>query len=101
MELLYSEVLKNLEQLFETKENYDVIIYAGEEPNQKEIYAHSVILCCQSNYFRAAFSDNWAKKENGKYIFKKSDILPHTFKTILRYFNLYILYCYLQNFFFN
>lgn len=67
---LYLEVLKNLEQLFETKENYDVIIYAGEEQNHKVIYAHSVILCCQSNYFRTAFSNNWAEKENGKYIFK-------------------------------
>ncbi|POG59446.1 hypothetical protein GLOIN_2v1487822 [Rhizophagus irregularis DAOM 181602=DAOM 197198] len=73
---LYLEVLKNLEHLFETKENYDVIIYAGEEQNQK------------SNYFRTAFSNNWAEIENGKYIFKKSNILPHTFETILRY-----LYC--------
>ncbi|GES81055.1 BTB/POZ domain-containing protein [Rhizophagus clarus] len=77
---LHLEILKNLEQLFETKENYDVIIYAGEEPNQKEIHAHSIILCCQSNYFRAAFSNNWAEKENGKYIFKKSNILPYTFE---------------------
>ncbi|RGB35329.1 hypothetical protein C1646_122722 [Rhizophagus diaphanus] len=68
---LYLEVLKNLEHLFETEENHDVIIYAGEEQNQKVIYAHSVIFCCQSNYFRTAFSNNWAEKENGIYIVAK------------------------------
>ncbi|CAB5312852.1 uncharacterized protein OCT59_004978 [Rhizophagus irregularis] len=45
---LYLEVLKNLEHLFETKENYDVIIYAGEEQNQKKmvnISLRSLIFC--------------------------------------------------------
>src|ERR1051325_9271289 len=86
---LHLEILKNFESLFETKENYDVIIQAGEE--QKEIYAHSVVLCCQSNYFRTAFSSNWAEKKNGKYFFKKPNISPHIFELILRYL-LYLLY---------
>ena len=65
------------------KENYDVIIQAGEE--QKEIYAHSLVLCCQSNYFDTAFSTNWAEKKDGKYIFMKQNISPHIFESILRY----------------
>ena len=80
---LYLPVLNNFENLFKSKKNYDVIIQAGN--NQQEIYAHSVILCCQSNYFDAAFSTNWARKKNGKYILKKPNILPHTFEIILRY----------------
>ncbi|GBC02017.1 hypothetical protein RclHR1_04410010 [Rhizophagus clarus] len=85
---LSSEILKNFESLFESKENYDVIIQVGEEPNIEEIYAHSLVLCCQSNYFRTAFSSNWEEKNNGKYIFKKPNISPHIFEIILRY-----LYC--------
>jgi hypothetical protein len=76
-------VLNNFESLFNSKKNYDVIIQAGEE--NKEIYAHSIVLCCQSNYFNAAFSDNWAKKKDGKFIFKKPNISHHTFEIIIRY----------------
>ncbi|CAB4397458.1 unnamed protein product [Rhizophagus irregularis] len=36
-------VLNNFENLYNSKKNYDVIIQAGEE--NKEIYAHSVVLC--------------------------------------------------------
>jgi hypothetical protein len=88
---LSSEILKNFESLFESKENYDVIIQAGEEPYIKEIYAHSFVLCCQSNYFRTAFSSNWAEKNDGKYIFKKPNISPHIFEIILRLFIMIII----------
>ena len=81
---LSAEVLENFEQLFETKEDCDVVIYSGEGSSQKEIFAHSVILRCQSNYFRAAFSTNWAERKNGTYILKKPNILPHIFEIILR-----------------
>src|SRR5688572_12570785 len=78
--------LKNFGKLFESKKNYDVIIQAGEGNGQKEIYAHSIVLCCQSNYFEAAFSE----KRNGMYILKKPNILPHCFEIIIRYL-LYII----------
>jgi hypothetical protein len=71
------EILKNFENLFETKKDYDVIIQAGEGLNQKEIYAHSAILCCQSNFFDRGF-------KNGNYTFRIPNILPHIFEVVLR-----------------
>src|SRR5436853_559416 len=82
---LYSEILTNFENLYESKENYDVVIQAGEEPNIKELYAHSVVLRCQSDYFRTAFSKNWEEKNDRKYIFNKPNILPNVLEKILRY----------------
>jgi len=42
---MYTKFLEELsndyEKLFETEFGYDVIIYAGEESNVKEIHAHS------------------------------------------------------------
>ncbi|RIA87276.1 hypothetical protein C1645_827985 [Glomus cerebriforme] len=88
MKLNYFEILKNFEKLFESKEKYDVIIQVGKEQDMKEIYAHSLVLCCQSDYFRSAFSSNLTEKIDGKFIIKKPNISPHNFEKILRY-----LYC--------
>ncbi len=38
-----AELSNDYEKLFETETGYDVVIYAGEEPNVKEIHAHSNI----------------------------------------------------------
>jgi hypothetical protein len=76
----WPELMKGLEQLFENKGNYDIIIQAGEEPNVQEIYAHSIILFCQSSYFRT----NLKEKKDGKFIFKKTNIPPKIFESILR-----------------
>jgi hypothetical protein len=40
----WAELSSDYEKLFEKEIGYDVIIYAGEEPNVKEIHAHSNIL---------------------------------------------------------
>ncbi|POG65116.1 hypothetical protein GLOIN_2v438827 [Rhizophagus irregularis DAOM 181602=DAOM 197198] len=85
---LFLPVSNNFEKLFLSKKDYDVIIKAGEDNDQREIYAHSNILRCQSDYFDTAFSSNWAEKKDGKYFFKKPNILPHIFEIIIRY-----LYC--------
>jgi hypothetical protein len=82
---LFLPVLNNLENLFKSKKDYDVIIQAGKENDQKEIYAHSNILRCQSDYFDTAFSNNWAEKKDGNYIFKKPNISPNIFEIIIRY----------------
>ena len=81
---LYSEILTNFENLYESKENYDVVIQAGEGHDQKEVYAHSSILRCQSDYFNTAFSFNWAKRKNGKYILEKPNIPSHILEIIIR-----------------
>ncbi|RGB36868.1 hypothetical protein C1646_757556 [Rhizophagus diaphanus] len=70
------ELSNDYEKLFEIEIGYDVIIYSGEEPNIKEIHAHSNIL---------SFSNEWAEKQDGKIYFKKSNISPHLFDIILRF----------------
>ena len=80
----WEKLTSDYEKLFEKEIGYDVIIYVGEEPNVKEIHAHSNILCIRSQYFCAAFSNEWAEKKDGKFIFRKQDISPHLFNIILR-----------------
>jgi hypothetical protein len=85
MALDYSqEVANDLEKLLENNVGYDVIIYAGENENAKELHAHSNILRVRSQYFSTAFSDRWAKKRDGKFILDKPNISSHIFKVILR-----------------
>ena len=62
---LLSDFLQDIEQLFSTGNNYDLIIQAGEGQNMKEFFVHSLILSARSTYFKTALSKEWAKKENG------------------------------------
>ncbi|GBC07370.1 hypothetical protein RclHR1_07410006 [Rhizophagus clarus] len=78
------ELINDYEKLFEINKGYDVIIYAGE--NETEIRAHSPILSIRSQYFCAAFSNEWANKNNGKFIFNKPNVSPQILKIILRFF---------------
>ena len=80
----WAELSNDYEKLFEEEIGYDVIIYAGEEQNVKEIHAHSNILSIRSQYFRTAFSNEWAERSDGKFIFKKPNISPYLFNIILR-----------------
>ena len=80
----WHEIINDYERLFETGEEHDVIIYAGENEIAKELHAHSVILCIRSEYFRTAFSNQWAKKKDGKFILEKPNIPPKIFEIILR-----------------
>ncbi|RGB33219.1 hypothetical protein C1646_816207 [Rhizophagus diaphanus] len=82
------ELINDYEKLLENDKGHDVIIYAGQDENVEAIYAHSLILCTRCQYFRAAFFNEWAIKENGKFILKKSNISPQIFKIILRF-----IYC--------
>jgi hypothetical protein len=85
MSFEYSQELANdFEKLLEADEEYNVIIYAGENKNVEEIHAHSNILRIRSQYFRTAFSNELTKKKDGKFIFNISNITPQFFKTILR-----------------
>ena len=79
-----AELSSDYEKLFEKEIGYDVVIYAGEEPNVKEIHAHSNILSIRSQYFQAALSNEWAEKKDGKFIFRKQNITSQLFHIILR-----------------
>ena len=65
----YKEIIDNYKKLYETKEGYDTKIYAGEKPNIKEFHVHSNILCIRSQYFRTAFSNEWAEKKKMESLF--------------------------------
>ena len=80
----WAELSNDYEKLFEEGLGYDVIIYAGEGQNVKEIHAHSNILSIRSKYFRAAFFNEWAEKNDGNFIFRKPNISPYLFNIILR-----------------
>ncbi|RGB29041.1 hypothetical protein C1646_767081 [Rhizophagus diaphanus] len=82
------EVSTDYEKLLETEVAYDVIIFAGENENLKEIHAHSLILCTRSQYFCAAFYNDWVEKKDGKFILKKPNISSELFEIILRF-----IYC--------
>ncbi|CAG8658980.1 15870_t:CDS:2 [Acaulospora morrowiae] len=75
--------MKDFKQLYENKDDYDVIIYAGEE--SKELHAHSLVLRTRSPYFRGVLSYELTKKQNGYFIFKKQDISASTFDVILKF----------------
>ena len=79
----WAELSNDYEKLFEKEIGYDVIIYIGEEPNVKEIHAHSCVLSIRSKYL-TAFSNEWAEKKDGKFIFRKPNISPNLFNIILR-----------------
>ena len=83
MSFEYSQdAINDYEKLLEIDEGYDVIIYAGENENVKEIRAYSNILRIRSEYFRKELVEE--KKKDGKFIFNKPNISPHNFKIILR-----------------
>ena len=79
----WAELSSDYEKLLEKEIGYDVIIRAGEEPNAKEIHAHSNILCVRSQYFHNAFANEWAEKKDGKFILRKPNISSHLFDIIL------------------
>ncbi|RIA90161.1 hypothetical protein C1645_805904 [Glomus cerebriforme] len=79
------ELSQDFGKLYKEEIGYDVIIYAGEGTNVKEFHAHSPILCIRSQYFHSAFINDWAKKEEGKFIFRKENIAPHLFNIILSF----------------
>ncbi|GBB96499.1 hypothetical protein RclHR1_02770001 [Rhizophagus clarus] len=84
----WADLSNDYEKILESGFGYDVIIYVGEEPSIKEFHLHSSILCYRSQYFYAAFSNEWAEKNDGKFIFRKPNISPQLFNIILRF-----IYC--------
>ena len=56
-----SELSQDFGQLLSTRDNYDLIIQAGEGQNMRKFFAHSLILSVRSTYFKAALSKVWSK----------------------------------------
>jgi hypothetical protein len=75
---------KNLLNLLEDADDYNVSIQVGEGDDIKEFRAHSNILRARSPYFKIALSSDWVKKENGIIVFTKPNISPTVFEIILR-----------------
>ncbi|POG71529.1 hypothetical protein GLOIN_2v1605107 [Rhizophagus irregularis DAOM 181602=DAOM 197198] len=63
--------------------DFDVKIRVGKEPNIKEFKAHSFILSSRSNYFKKAFSEQWARKEEGFFISNQLNISPTVFEILI------------------
>ncbi|CAG8522902.1 7086_t:CDS:2 [Cetraspora pellucida] len=82
------DLIEDFKKLYETKERFDTIIIVGEEPNVERIYAHSIILCTRSTYFRSALSDKWVERKDGYWILSKPNLNALTFEIILKF-----LYC--------
>jgi hypothetical protein len=81
---LSDTLLRDLGNLYDKADDYNVKIQVGEDSEMEIFKAHSVILRARSNYFRSAFSSNWAKKEENIYIFKKPNVTPIVFQIILK-----------------
>src|SRR4051812_18860499 len=67
----------NYEKLFENDKRYDVIIYAGENENVKEMHTLSNILCFRSQYFYDELNKENVEKKEGKFILKLPKIPPN------------------------
>ena len=76
-----AELSNDYEKLFKTEIGYDVIIYVGEEPNIKEIHAHSNILSIRSQFFALCFLMNGLKKKMEN-LFSENRIFRHIYLTL-------------------
>ena len=79
-----SKLVNDLTNVLNESDYYDVEIKIGNGDDVKIFKAHSHILKARSLYFRAALSDNWAKRsDNGIILFEKENISPKVFEIIL------------------
>src|SRR5437763_8044393 len=84
-EILSNLLLRDLNRLYSNTDDYDVILKVGEDPNIREFKAHSNILRIRSDYFNAALSQSWVKKEGNIITFTKPNIKSNVFGIVLKY----------------
>ncbi|KAF0474157.1 serine-enriched protein [Gigaspora margarita] len=82
---LQDDLCRDISQLFEDADDYNVIIQVGSGSDFGEFKAHSVILRARCPYFKTALSDKWVEKIENIYYFSKPNISPAVFSLILRY----------------
>ncbi|KAF0529936.1 btb/poz domain-containing protein 19-like [Gigaspora margarita] len=80
-----NEPIQKFLNLPESSKDYDVKIKVGEKSNIKEFKVHYKILTAKSDYFKAALSSRWARRENGFIIFDKPNISPPVFEVLIKY----------------
>jgi len=80
---LFQVFSRDIVNLLDDSEEYNVVIYVGEEHNQKIFQAHSLILRARSSYFRTALSKQWARKEGDDNVLRQPNISPQVFEIIL------------------
>ncbi|CAG8577055.1 19892_t:CDS:2 [Cetraspora pellucida] len=83
MNELLKTLSKDLCQLLDVADEYNVLITVGTDDNTKTFKAHTVILRSRSAYFRYALSGDWARKDH--IVFNKPNISPEAFEVILKY----------------
>jgi hypothetical protein len=83
-QILTDTLLRDIGELYDGADDYNVKIQVGEDSEMEIFNAHSVILRARSTYFRSAFSSNWAKKEGDFFIFKKPNVTAIVFQIILK-----------------
>jgi hypothetical protein len=76
-------LLADISRLRHNTNNHDVKIIVGEGDNVETFTAHSLILGQRSEYFRAAFFNEWTKKEDNVIVFKEPNIKPQVFSMLL------------------
>ena len=79
-----SNLSRDLSNLLNNHDDYNVKIKVGKEPNIREFKLHSLILSSRSNYFKTALSSQWAREENGIIIFEKPNISPLVFEVLIK-----------------
>jgi len=80
----YEEIIDNYKKLYETKEEYEVKIYAGEKPNIKELHVHSFVLKTQSEFFKKVFTTKDGVEKKDDYFIINSSNSSIIFEILLR-----------------
>ena len=94
---------RNLLEILNDEEYYDVTIEVGNDPYVKIFRAHMVILNYRSSYLRRSLSTNKKKNDGTLTHIKLPNILPEIFQIILRsnflMITFMIIFIYLKMFF--
>jgi hypothetical protein len=92
---LLPNLSKNLLEIINDEEYYDVTIEVGNDPHVKIFRAHMVILHYRSPYLQRILSTNKKKNDGTLAHIKLPNISPEIFQIILRYeFKLLIFFIY-------
>ena len=82
---LSSRLLSAYEKLYESGKYADVSIHVGKEPNNKIVFAHTLILCTQCSFFEKNLNGNSETSEEiQKTAMTLEDVPPDVFEILLR-----------------